>query len=141
MSSPDNGASGGVRNDATEYPGVNSVDALFQKSLNTMWTKLNDLVGKTATEALFRSAWSKAQQDHPFLSQCDFSHGGMSIECDDKTHLPGRQLFGGYLAFYRELTELLIDLTGDVLARRVTPLVDEFSRDVEELSDHEEGES
>lgn len=131
MCPPNNAA----RNDFKQIP--ETLDELFRSYLEVIQEKLTELVGRTATRAIFRSAWNKSIQSHPTLARCDLGESGVTLVCDDEG-VSQNDILIGYLAYIGELMHLLIDLTGDVLANRITPLVEQFDAEAREMIQSEE---
>lgn len=119
---------------------TNSLDNLFQNFLDEIYLKLIELVGRTATDALFLSAFTRSRERHPFLARCLFKEAGVRFICDESRDVSQPELLSGYMDCITELMALLVDLTGDVLAKRIAPHIDEFTQNAQNLSENERGE-
>lgn len=107
---------------------------IFAELLERLWERLNSLIGETATAAIFRSAVVEASRDRVWLEDVTIADGGISLDqLDDSLETIDRAaLRAGLLALTDNVMTLLIDLTGEILLRKVEPLVEQFKQKLDE---------
>jgi hypothetical protein len=107
---------------------------VFRELLERLWERLASLIGETATAAIFQSARREVARDYPFLNRVDIDESGVRLNHlqQDLSALERTTLRGGLLALSDGVVALLTDLTGDILVRKVQPLVQQFKQQLEE---------
>lgn len=112
--------------------GSGMVDS-FREFVERLWARLASLVGETATAAIVRSAVLEAARAHPVLGGVHVDASGVQLDRlrENPDSLDSSALRAGFLAFAESAMSLMSDLTGDILARKVEPLVQQFKRQLE----------
>lgn len=102
--------------------------SLFGDFFQKLWERLASMIGETATAAICRSAVVEAAREHAFLSDVEIGDAGIVLDrLREDPESPGRaELEGGLLVFVDAVMGLIIDLTGNILVRKVEPLVEQF---------------
>lgn len=103
---------------------------IFGELLERLWERVIGLIGETATIAVFRSALNEASRDHPLLKEINIDSSGISLDRLKNTleALDRTALRTAMLAFTENVMALLIDLTGEILLRKVEPIVEQFKQ-------------
>ena len=101
---------------------------IFTELLQRLWDRLVALVGEAGTAAMFYSALRDAAGEHPFLKHIEVSEDEIRLEGlrENLASLDRTTLRRAFLAYIDGIVALLIDLTGDILVRKVQPLITEF---------------
>ena len=107
---------------------------IFRELLERLWARLASLVGETATMAIFRSALWETTGPYAFLKGTKVSENGLRLDClqENLAALDRATIRAGLLAFIDSIVALITDLTGDILVRKVQPLVEQFNQQLEE---------
>ncbi|GAC1462414.1 MAG: hypothetical protein NVS2B14_03210 [Chamaesiphon sp.] len=106
---------------------------IFGELLDRLWERLILLIGETATVAVFHSALLEASREHPLLQEIDIENSGIGLNRFKETldALDRNALRKGLLAFTDSVMALVIDLTGQILSRKMEPLVQQFKQKLE----------
>jgi hypothetical protein len=114
---------------------------VFRGLVEQLWERLVMFIGDMATAAVFQSARREAMQDHPFLEGVSVDREGVRL--DQLRENPGAldraAVQAGFLAFLDGVVALLTDLTGDILMRKLGPLVEAFRAELGGSGDGESG--
>lgn len=107
---------------------------IFSELLERLWERIAGLIGETAAVAVFRSALLEASRDNPLLQEIDIDNRGILLGRLKKNldAWERNAVRSGLLAFTDSAIALLIDLTGEILLRKVEPLVEQFKQKLDE---------
>ena len=107
---------------------------IFNEQLEGLWERLYPVIGETATAAVFHSAKREVTRDHPFMSGVEVDETGIHLARlrQDLTVLDQATIRAGILALMDNVIAILTALTGDILVRKVQPLVEQFRQNLEE---------
>lgn len=99
----------------------------FTEVLERSWERLAPLLGGVATAAVLRSTRRSVEHDHPLLAAVEADGAGLRLGRLRPACLAAGPAAcrAACVAFVDALLALLVDLTGDILAARVAPIVDE----------------
>jgi hypothetical protein len=110
---------------------------LSQELLGQLWSRLVNWLSESATVMVFRSALTEVRQQYAALEVIQVGVSGVAlkplenqIETLDET---GLRL--GLLKLMESLMALLADLTGEVLIKRVEPVVEPYRQRLTALSE------
>lgn len=103
---------------------------IFGELLGRLWERVSTLIGETATVAVFRSALLEASHSYAFLHHIQIEHHGLCLEQlkEPSDTFDRTTLRSGLLEFTDCVMALLIDLTGEILLRKVEPLVQQYKQ-------------
>lgn len=89
---------------------------------------LEALIGADTTAVLLRSALLHARRTYPVLHNLEVNAAGGRAELllANLDHLNHIELHDSLLAYIDAIIALITDLTGEVLAMKITPLVQQF---------------
>lgn len=110
---------------------------IFRELLDRLWGRLIALLGPAATAAIFRSVALEVGRAHPFVREIEADEAGLHLDGLAAT-LRGQErqaVRTGLLAYVDGIVGLLADLTGDVLLKKVGPIVDEFRKTLKDGSE------
>lgn len=105
---------------------------IFRELLERLWERLASLIGENSTAAIFRSALLEASRNYPFLQGINVGSAGIRMERlrEDLAAQERAVLRAGLLTFTDSVVALLTDLTGNILVRKVAPLVQHFHEEL-----------
>lgn len=100
----------------------------FDALLVQMCRLLAVLIGADTTAVLLRSALLQARRNYPVLHDLEVDAAGGHVErlLANLDHLDNIELRDSLLAYIDSIIALITDLTGEVLAMKIAPLVQQF---------------
>jgi hypothetical protein len=117
----------------TEQANRELVEA-FRAVTGQLWQELVSLIGESSAVSMWQSALQESRRHFPFLSGIDVEAVGVRVDRlrANVMSLDRSTLRAGLLAFMNSLEAIMVDLTGDVLMRKVGPLVQQLKRQLDE---------
>jgi len=99
-----------------------------------LWEQLKSLVGEDCTTAIFRGAILDKIHDHPALKYIDIDEKGIRLNRiqDNLASLNLVTLRIDLFAFTNSILMLITDLVGDLVAHKISPVVQHFKKQLEE---------
>lgn len=101
---------------------------LSQELLGQLWSRLVNWLSESATVMVFRSVLTEVRQQYAALEVIQVEVTGVALKPLDNQieALDGASLRLGLLKLMEALMTLLADLTGEVLVKRVEPVVEPY---------------
>jgi len=108
------------------------VIAIFEELLTHLWGHLVGVIGTPTTNLIFHSALRETLTTYSFLEVVTIRDDGVQISLSDPEldSVAWHTLRGGLLAFVDSGIDLLTDLTGNILASKLEPMVHGFKSKV-----------
>lgn len=103
---------------------------MFHDILDRFWTRLAWLAGEDGTMAIFRGSLTGVVQEYPFLKEIDITEDGIRMQ-RLQAHLPNLDapmIRDGFVALLDQVIRLITDLTGDILPKKLAPLIAQFNK-------------
>jgi len=106
----------------------------FDAVLVQLCRLLAPIIGADATTALVRSALLEARRDHRVLRDLEIDAAGGQVEQlrANLGHVDNLDLRDSLLVYIDRVMALITDLTGEVLAMKLTPHVQQFHQRLKE---------
>ncbi len=98
---------------------------LFEGHLRDLWLLLVPIMGPMASMTVFRRGLANAAVEYPFLKKARVDLDGPKLEelRAESESLDGRLLLSGLVETLSAVEHLLTLLAGDILAKKVAPVV------------------
>jgi hypothetical protein len=105
----------------------------FRAVIDRLWQELVLLIGESSAVSMCQSALQESRRHFPFLGGIDMEAVGVRVDRlrANVMGLDRSTLRAGLLAFMNSLEGIMVDLTGDVLMRKVGPLVQQLKRQLD----------
>lgn len=106
----------------------------FRGNLERTWVRLCSIIGAKETASIFSGVLHNVSREHLFLKGINISNEGVRLDqlMENVVGLEQSAVHAGFMAFSQDVVTLLTDLTGDVLVRKVKPLLQEFEYNMED---------
>ncbi len=106
----------------------------FDAVLAQLCRRLAPVLGADTTTALLRSALLEARRNHTVLHDLEVDAAGGQVEQlrANLDHIDNIELRDSLLVYIDSVMTLITDLTGEVLAMKITPLVQQFHQRLKE---------